>query len=287
MGVVFNDENIKGNEKLLMLALADNANDSGVCFPSWNVLMQKTSMSKNSLAKWLNTLEEKGMLFRKQRSRKNGSKTSNKFLIYPHLNKDFLDFEDMEIFHDLYTKVPKCELGYAQTQSTKSMTTKVPKGELGYGTKVPKGEPLEPSLNTNRHSNRHLCVDDINNIEAVDFCHTYNLNDYPNINIKAFNEWMNYKKYKHKGSITKTLNMLHKYSYETQQTIVDQSIMNEYKGLFEPKQQNAHSFKQQDAKKTEDSIDMYYEMKEKGFSLREPGYGMKKDYEDAEVLNVK
>lgn len=159
MTLVFNDETLKGNEKLLMLAIADNANDSGVCFPSWSTLMKKTSMSRNSLAKWLGALEEKQYLFRKQRSRKNGSKTSNKFLIYPLQNKDFLDFEDMEIFEDLFTKVPKGELPKEETQSTKSMTTKVPKGELGEGGKVPKGELLEPSLNLNHQSNRHsLCV---------------------------------------------------------------------------------------------------------------------------------
>lgn len=60
--------------------------------------------------------------------------------------------------------------------------------------------------------------------------------EYANININAFNEWMTYKKYKNKGAITKTLNMLNKYNHQTQQDMVDKSIMNEYKGLFEPKQ---------------------------------------------------
>jgi hypothetical protein len=63
----------------------------------------------------------------------------------------------------------------------------------------------------------------------------YSLNDYPRVNPKAFNEWMAYKKYKNKGAITKTLKMLNKYDYQTQQEMVDKSIMNEYKGLFEPK----------------------------------------------------
>ena len=59
--------------------------------------------------------------------------------------------------------------------------------------------------------------------------------DYQNINQNAFNEWMSYKKYKNKGAITKTLNMLNKYSHEVQQEMVDLSIGNEYKGLFPPK----------------------------------------------------
>lgn len=161
MTKVFNDETIKGNEKLLMLAIADNANDSGVCFPSWNTIMTKTSMGRNTLSKWLKVLEDKGLLFRKQRSRANGSKISNKFLMYPYENKSSLDHEDIAIFEDLFTKVPKGELGKKDTHSTKRRTTTVPKGELGEGGKVPKGELLEPSLTINHHSNHHLYVEEI------------------------------------------------------------------------------------------------------------------------------
>lgn len=167
MTLVFNDESIKGNEKLLMLAIADNANDSGVCFPSWSTLMKKTSMSRNSLAKWLSELEGKKLLFRKQRNRKDGSKTSNKFLIYPYQNEASLDHEDLEIFEDLYTTVPKGELGETETQSTKSMTTTVPKGELGEGGRVPKGGLLEPSLNINHQFNHHLYAEIINHLNQT------------------------------------------------------------------------------------------------------------------------
>jgi len=66
-------------------------------------------------------------------------------------------------------------------------------------------------------------------------------NEYTNINQEAFNEWMTYKKYKNKGAITKTLNMLNKYDFQTQQEMVDKSIMNEYKGLFEPKQKRSRT----------------------------------------------
>lgn len=72
-------------------------------------------------------------------------------------------------------------------------------------------------------------------------------NEYTNINQEAFNEWMKYKKYKNKGAITKTLNMLNKYDYETQQEMVDLSIGNEYKGLFPPKKKFS---------KTENNIDV-------------------------------
>ena len=58
---------------------------------------------------------------------------------------------------------------------------------------------------------------------------------YDVINLQAFNEWMDYKKYKSIAPVTKTINFLCQYDPPTQQQIVDTSIMNNYKGLFEPK----------------------------------------------------
>lgn len=58
------------------------------------------------------------------------------------------------------------------------------------------------------------------------------------INESAFHEWRDYKKYKSISPITKTINFLSNYDFATQQKIVDTSIMNNYKGLFEPKAQS-------------------------------------------------
>ena len=92
-------------------------------------------------------------------------------------------------------------------------------------------------------------------------------NEHQNINQNAFNEWMAYKKYKNKGAITKTLNMLNKYDFQTQQEMVDLSIGNEYKGLFPPKQskQQMQSFKQQDEAHTRNVVNSYLDS---GYSLR-------------------
>ncbi len=61
--------------------------------------------------------------------------------------------------------------------------------------------------------------------------------EYQNINISALNEWLKIKKFKAIAPVTKILNMLSEYDKQTQQEIVDASIMNGYKGLFAPKQQ--------------------------------------------------
>lgn len=163
MTLVFNDENIKGNEKLLMLAIADNCNDDGVAFPSWRELMRKTSMSKGSISKWLTELENKKLLFRKARNRKNGSRTSNKFLIYPYVNKDTLDEEDMLIFEDLFNQSSEVELPpRVQKLNTPCSEVELPKG--GQSSEV---EHLEPSLIINRQSNHHLYAEIVNHLNQV------------------------------------------------------------------------------------------------------------------------
>ena len=61
---------------------------------------------------------------------------------------------------------------------------------------------------------------------------------YSNVNLDALSEWIEHKPaYKKIGAITKVLNFMSQYDFLTQQKIVDTSIMNNYQGLFEPKQQ--------------------------------------------------
>ena len=140
---VFTDTKLKGNEKLLMLAIADNCNDSGVAFPSWNSLITKTSMSKGSVSKWLKELEKKGLLFRVSRNRKNGSRTSNKYLIYPYENKMFLDEEELDIFSDNFNQSSEVEL-------VRELNIPSSKVELENGGQSSEVEHLEPSLSSNR-----------------------------------------------------------------------------------------------------------------------------------------
>jgi hypothetical protein len=101
---VFNDDTLKPTKKLIMLAISDSANDSGVAFPSWNTIAQKTGLSRQSLQDNLKQLVDDGYLFKKNRSRKKGGRSSNKYLIYPQENKGFLDEEDYLFFEDLYTQ---------------------------------------------------------------------------------------------------------------------------------------------------------------------------------------
>lgn len=73
---------VKNADKLVLLALADNASDEGYCWPSWDTIMTKTGISsKSTLSLCLNRLEEAGMIRREHRKRKSGSNASNAYWV--------------------------------------------------------------------------------------------------------------------------------------------------------------------------------------------------------------
>ncbi len=55
------------SEKLALLALADNANDEGYCWPSMATLARKCSKSDRTVQRSIQSLEEKGHLTREER----------------------------------------------------------------------------------------------------------------------------------------------------------------------------------------------------------------------------
>lgn len=59
--------NLPDSEKLALLALADNANDEGVCWPSMATLARKCSKSDRTVQRSIQSLEEKGHLTREER----------------------------------------------------------------------------------------------------------------------------------------------------------------------------------------------------------------------------
>jgi hypothetical protein len=73
---------VKNSEKLVLLALADNASDEGYCWPSWDTIMAKTGISsKSTLSLCLRRLEDAGLIRREHRKRKSGSNASNAYWV--------------------------------------------------------------------------------------------------------------------------------------------------------------------------------------------------------------
>lgn len=67
MSLVFSDKSLSSNEKLVLLAITDCANDDGVCWPSLLKLSSKCSMSKDGLCRIITRLSDNGYLTKKRR----------------------------------------------------------------------------------------------------------------------------------------------------------------------------------------------------------------------------
>lgn len=70
--------------KLVLLKLADNANDEGVCFPSYQYIADHCEISKRSAITHIEKLIEMGLVSKKARKNKDGSSSN---LYYLHLDK--------------------------------------------------------------------------------------------------------------------------------------------------------------------------------------------------------
>lgn len=62
--------------KLVLLKLADNANNDGVCFPSYQYIADKCEMSKRSAISHIDDLIKMGFVSKKARKNKDGSSTN-------------------------------------------------------------------------------------------------------------------------------------------------------------------------------------------------------------------
>lgn len=70
--------------KLVLLKLADNANDDGVCFPSYQYIADHCEITKRSAITHIEKLIEMGLVSKKARKNKDGSSSN---LYYLHLDK--------------------------------------------------------------------------------------------------------------------------------------------------------------------------------------------------------
>lgn len=68
---------VSASEKLLLLVLANYADDSMACWPSHKRLAEDTCLSQRTILTLLKGLEERGVLTRQERVRKDGSRSSD------------------------------------------------------------------------------------------------------------------------------------------------------------------------------------------------------------------
>jgi len=173
---VFDDQTLKSSQKLIMLAIADNATDnegeSGTCYPSIKTLAKKCGLSTRSIINNIDKLVENGYLKRAYRSRAKGGRSSNKYLIYPEITLTQLDAQNAMIFSKDYEnsyseqrakmkEVHSVKISQSEESSPIAKVKKVHKGSEGDSLTPPtqsegSSQESEPSLNNNHQDNRHL-----------------------------------------------------------------------------------------------------------------------------------
>ena len=75
-------QKIEPTRKLILMALADHADDDGVCWPSMKKLADKCSVSRRTVLRNINALKEDGIISSSHRHREDGSMSSSKYVIH-------------------------------------------------------------------------------------------------------------------------------------------------------------------------------------------------------------
>jgi uncharacterized phage protein (TIGR02220 family) len=78
---------LTGNKKLVLMALADFANDDGKCWPCIATIAKKTGASESTVKRLVKELISDGYVKKEPQYRDNGSQTSNIYIITPVQNE--------------------------------------------------------------------------------------------------------------------------------------------------------------------------------------------------------
>jgi hypothetical protein len=75
------EQRIPANIKIVLLSLADNANDDGYCWPSQETIAYKSSVSVRNLRRLITQLEERGLIRVERRNDRDGHRASNGYYV--------------------------------------------------------------------------------------------------------------------------------------------------------------------------------------------------------------
>lgn len=134
------------NEKMVLLAISDHANDEGKAYPSWDRILQKTSIgSKSTITKIVKILEAVGLLsITKRGDFKDGRKTN----LYTVHTSNFSKSTHLEL---------KGRLEAEREKHKRPISTPLER---------PISTPLEPAIVHPSNSNRQLTVSSFSNRQS-------------------------------------------------------------------------------------------------------------------------
>ena len=185
-------------DKLVLLALADNANDEGHCYPSLTTVAKRCEISRRTMSRCIQSLVEAGHVSRKDRSGR-----ASEYVIHPTL--------------DNLTPLTDC------------LPSSVCLDTLDNGASPP--SLINPPPSGNRQGNRKRAAKrEISNPETIP--------DEPppsNLNVEAWHRWVQYRKQIRKPiQPASTLAAQRKLAAfgPDQAAVVEQSIANGWQGIF-------------------------------------------------------
>lgn len=193
------DKDLKANEKLLYGEITCLTQMTGKCFASNEYFANLYNTSKETISRWISNLANKGYI-KTQLIYKEGTKQIiNRYI---QINQEGIDKK----------------INSPIDENIKDNNTSINNTSINIKEK-------------DKKENKSNSKKDI----LIEFLKSQ---DLTKINKKSLNEWLDYKKWNYKEiGIKKVIKFLSQYSSDVQTNIIDTSIMNNYEGLFAPKQQ--------------------------------------------------
>lgn len=147
MSYVWDIPLFKGSDKLVMLCLADHADDKGICWPSIDTIARKSGVSPTTVKTTLKKLEAGGWLFKKNQFKKADTgrlvRSNNQYQLPVMLLKKKADEQtDFEQSNFVRSKVEHSK--FEQTKQPEGVGQISTGGRAESGYKPPIDPPIEP-----------------------------------------------------------------------------------------------------------------------------------------------
>ncbi|WP_105901411.1 helix-turn-helix domain-containing protein [Vibrio gangliei] len=148
MSYVWDIPLFKGSDKLVMLCLADHADDKGICWPSIDTIARKSGVSPTTVKTTLKKLEAGGWLFKKNQFKKADTgrlvRSNNQYQLPVMLLKKKADEQtDFEQSNFVRSKVEHSKLEQTKQHGGVGQISTGGRSESGYKPSI--DPPIEPS----------------------------------------------------------------------------------------------------------------------------------------------
>jgi len=151
-------QQVKSTERLLLVALADMADDHGVCWPSVATLAERCARSTRTVQRVLQTLASANLICCEQRQRADGSSTSNRYVL--QLGGDILTgAPDTDVAGGCHGRRPPHDTGVTPRTTNRTVIDPTPPPEAAKAETLERGGEITLSFpNTLTAAERRVAI---------------------------------------------------------------------------------------------------------------------------------